>query len=151
MKARYLFAVAVAGVAAVVLFASLAIAAFDAPSGFTRVELESGAASIPVADLAPGRVRHFELGDTGIRFFAHKGADGVIKTAFDACKLCWAQRQGFSQRGDFMVCNSCGKQTLIGAIGEFGHDCSPISLPHARAGNEIMIETGAFLKGAQYF
>ena len=132
-------------------FAGFGGAAFEAPSKYQRIELESGKALIDLAELTPGKTRHFQLGETGIKFFAYKGMDGVVVTAFDTCKLCWSQRQGFSQRGEMMSCNSCGKESMITAIADFGHDCSPIVIRHRILDGNIRIEAGEFLSGAKYF
>lgn len=151
MTGRLCITIAAAVLAAALSFAAVAAAGFEAPSKYKRIGLESGVVTIPLAELGSGRVRYYELEDTGIKFFTYMGEDGVIVTAFDACKLCYGQHQGFSQNSALAVCNSCGKKTLISALREFGHDCSPIALPHNVAGDNLTIESAAFLAGARYF
>jgi uncharacterized membrane protein len=150
MKRVYLLMI-IASALLVTAFSGTGGAAFETPSKYTKVELESGAANIGLTELKPGKVRHFQLGETGIKFFAYKGMDGVVITAFDTCKLCWSQKTGFSQRGEMMTCNSCGKESMITAIADFGHDCSPIVINHQIRNGNIHIEAGEFLAGAKYF
>lgn len=54
---------------------------------------------------------------TNIRFFAVKASDGSIKTAFDACDVCYKSKKGYHQEGDYMVCNNCGKRFAISNLG----------------------------------
>ena len=54
--------------------------------------------SIPLDDIGT-EAKFFEYESDGktVRFFAVKGSDGDIKTAFDACDVCFNSRKGYSQ------------------------------------------------------
>jgi hypothetical protein len=63
----------------------------------------------------------------GAKYFAVKANDGSIKTAFDACDVCGGTK-GYSQEGNDMVCNNCGRHFNINSLGEdniFGGGCWP--------------------------
>ena len=53
----------------------------------------------------------------GIKFFIVKDKKNNIKTAFDACDVCYKSRKGYSQNGDDMVCNNCGNHYPISELG----------------------------------
>jgi hypothetical protein len=90
----------------------------------------------------------------GIRFFAVRASDGSIRTAFDACDVCYASRKGYRQEGDFMVCNNCGNRYLIDGLGTentFGGGCWPGYLPSNIAGNSLIIKKSDLENGRYRF
>ena len=51
---------------------------------------------------------HYDVENVRVKFFAVEGSDGSIHVALDACDVCFAEKQGYSQQGNIMVCNNCG-------------------------------------------
>lgn len=76
-----------------------------------------------------------------IKFFAVKASDGSIKTAFDACDVCYKNKRGYSQEGNEMVCNNCGKKFPINRLGteNTGSGCWPGYLPNTVNDGKIVI------------
>ncbi len=92
--------------------------------------------------------------NTHIKYFAVKASDGSIKTAFDACDVCFRSKNGYSQDGDFMVCNNCGNRYPISGLGtenKAGGGCWPGYLPSKVEGENLMIKQSDLEKGGYGF
>lgn len=101
-----------------------------------------------------GKTRHFiyktEDG-IAIRYFILKSSDGVFRVAFDACDVCWSENKGYCQKGDFMVCNNCGKQFPSARINEIRGGCNPAPLNHKVENGNVIIQVTDLLEGKRYF
>ena len=87
----------------------------------------------------------------GIRFFAIKAEDGSIKTAFDACDVCYSSNKGYRQEGDYMICNNCGNRYPISGLGTEnlkGGGCWPGYLPSKVEGDYLIVKEKDLNKGA---
>jgi len=90
----------------------------------------------------------------GIKYFAVKAQDGRIKTAFDACEVCYSSNKGYSQDGNVMVCNNCGNKYPIAGLGTenlMGGGCWPGYLPSKIKGEYLIIKESDLEKGAYRF
>jgi uncharacterized membrane protein len=58
-----------------------------------------------------------EIDGVKIKFFAIKDENGEIKTAFDACDVCFNSKKGYTQDGEYMVCNNCGNRYHVSGLG----------------------------------
>jgi len=90
----------------------------------------------------------------GIRYFAVKANDGSIKTAFDACDVCYSSRKGYSQQGNVMVCNNCGNKYPISGLGTEnlrGGGCWPGYLPNTIKEENLIIKVSDLKKGDYRF
>ena len=79
----------------------------------------------------------------GVRFFAVRAEDGLIKTAFDACDVCYGSKKGYRQEGAYMVCNNCGNKYPISGLGTEnlkGGGCWPGYLPSKIVGENLVIK-----------
>ena len=142
-------------VSAVLVLAAGAVSALNMP-GFGKsetVKALNGAVSIPLAKVTDGKAHYFRFNNDGkaIGFFAVKGADGNIRTAFDACDVCYREKKGYEQQGDSMLCKNCNKKFAIARIGEgSGGGCNPAALK-ARTVNGSLVITADDLKGGSRF
>lgn len=78
-----------------------------------------------------------------IRFFAVKADDGTIKTAFDACDVCYAAKKGYKQEGKYMVCNNCGRRFAVSGLGTENKNpggCWPGYLPNTIDVGNVVIK-----------
>ena len=78
----------------------------------------------------------------GSRFFVIKADDGTIKTAFDACDVCYGAGKGYRQEGNYMICNNCGLQFAISGLGIENRTpggCWPSYLPNIIEGDNLII------------
>ena len=107
-----------------------------------------------VADFSDGRARHFALktpGGTEVRYFVLKSSDGVIRAAFDACDVCWRSNKGYTQDGDVMVCNNCGRRFPSVSVNEVQGGCNPAPLVRTIQGDKLIIAKADIYAGARYF
>jgi len=109
--------------------------------------------SIPLSELS-GKARFYEYktaaGKT-VRFFAVKSSDGVYRAALDACDSCFAEKKGYSQEGEDMVCNNCGMHFHSSKINEVKGGCNPVGLERKVAGDTLNLSARELEAGAGYF
>jgi len=89
-----------------------------------------------------------------VRYFVVKGKDGSIKSAFDACDVCYKSRKGYRQKGDDMICNNCGNYYPISGLGtkNLGGGCWPGYLENSIEGDYIVIKKSDLdTGGKRYF
>lgn len=101
-----------------------------------------------------GKARHFthKTSDgVAIRYFIVKSSDGVIRAAFDACDVCFAEGKGYTQKGDFMVCNNCGRKFQSARINEVSGGCNPVPLTRTVRDGKLILRTEDIEKGKKYF
>ena len=101
-------------------------------------------------------VKWYEYNSNGIKikYFAVKAKDGTIKTAFDACDVCYGSKKGYRQEGDVMVCNNCGNRYPISGLGTEnlrGGGCWPGYLPSKIEEDNLIIKISDLKKGAYRF
>lgn len=118
-----------------------------------KVKSENGEISIPIKKVNDGKAHYFSFNENGtdIHFFIVKSADGVIRAAFDACDVCYPAKKGYSQNGDFMVCNNCGRQFHSNRINVVQGGCNPAPLKRQTKGDLLVIQVSDILNGARYF
>jgi len=93
----------------------------------------------------------YDLDGKKIRLFAIKAKDGSIKTAFDACDVCYYSGKGYRQEGDYMVCNNCGNRYLIAGLGTENKNpggCWPGYLSNIVEGDYLLIKKGDLERGS---
>jgi uncharacterized membrane protein len=119
-----------------------------------KVKAVNGVVSIPLAKVSDGKSHFYRFTDNGkeIDFFVVKSAKGEIKTAFDACDVCYHEKKGYQQGGQDMICKNCNKKFAIDRIGphETG-GCNPSYLPHQQNGGNVVISVGDLKAGARFF
>ena len=84
----------------------------------------------------------YDFNGKKISFFAVRASDGSIRTAFDACDVCYGSKKGYSQQGNQMVCNNCGNRYPIDGLGTEnlrGGGCWPGYLPSRIEGDSLII------------
>ena len=110
--------------------------------------------TIPLADLQPMQARFYKVSLNGgeTRFFAVRGADGQVRTALDACDVCFKERKGYEQRGDLMLCRNCNLTFPIERIGPTSvGGCNPHFLPSRVEGDRLVITVEQLQSGTRYF
>jgi len=115
----------------------------------------NGEFKIPLSDISENaKWYEYESNGVAIRFFAVKASDGSIKTAFDACDVCYRYKKGYRQEGDYMVCNNCGRRFLINNLGTENKNpggCWPGYLPSKIDGQYLVIKKSDIEKGRWRF
>lgn len=110
--------------------------------------------SLDAAQFADGKARHFAYQSpegVEVRYFVLKSSDGVIRAAFDACDVCWRANKGYTQDGDVMICNNCGRRFASVKVNEVKGGCNPAPLNRQLVGGKVVIKVADILEGGRFF
>lgn len=110
--------------------------------------------SLDAAQFDDGKARHFAyMAPEGIqvRYFVLKSSDGVIRAAFDACDVCWRANKGYTQDGDVMICNNCGRRFASVKVNEVKGGCNPAPLVRNVVDGKVIIKVADILEGRRFF
>ncbi len=112
-----------------------------------------GDVTIALADVSDGKAHFFsyDAGGTQVKYFVLKSPDGKVRAAFDACDVCYAQKKGYRQEGDEMVCNNCGRRFPSTKINEVEGGCNPSPVNRTIKGETLVLKTADLQAGVQYF
>lgn len=88
---------------------------------------KDGYLSIPIKDLSQtASFYKANLGDTEVELVALKDSNGNLRTAFNACQVCYSSGRGYYvQDGDYLVCQNCGNSFTIDQVGVLSGGCNP--------------------------
>jgi len=143
-------------VCGIVLLTVATVGAFSIPgmNRHEKVKSANGAVAIPIAKVSDGEAHFYRFPDSGkeLKFFVVKGRDGVIRTAFDACDVCFREKKGYVQQGETMICRNCNMRFAISRIGPHAvGGCNPSYLPHRQLSGNIIISVPDLKAGARFF
>ncbi len=142
-------------VALAVALASLAprAHAFGLFGGPKEVKAKNGVVQLPLADVSDGKAHFFsyKTGGKDVQFFVLKSKDGQIRSAFDACDVCYRAKKGYTQEGDTMRCNNCGMKFHSTKIMEVKGGCNPSPLARTLDATSITIREADLKAGIGYF
>ena len=114
---------------------------------------QTGKVLLAAADYADGKARfyRFDARSGPIDFFVVRSADGVIRTAFDTCDVCYRERKGYRQEGNDMVCNNCDQHFRTDLVNVVKGGCNPTPLRRQQQGETVAIAVKDIEQGAGYF
>lgn len=103
-----------------------------------------GVVKIPLSEISD-TAKFYDYNSNGVNiwYFVVKASDGSIKTAFDACDVCYRSRKGYRQEGNDMICNNCGlsfKTDDLGTKNKNPGGCWPGYLPNRIENNNVIIK-----------
>jgi uncharacterized membrane protein len=110
--------------------------------------------SINVSAMRPGSARLFCYTDDAgkrLRFVLARGADGKVRSVFDACRQCFAFHRGYRVAGGELICRACGNRYSIDRMTEGKASCVPVSLPHEDDSGIVHIKTADLKAGRALF
>lgn len=122
-------------------------------SKFKTLEPENGTLRIPVDEINDGNAHFFKTraaNGTMVAFFALKSKDGVIRSAIDACDVCYRSGKGYVQDGDFMVCENCKMRFQSSRINVAKGGCNPAPLERNIQGSYLVINMADINKNSWY-
>ena len=128
-------------------------AAFGLFGAHKKVKDVNGKIEIPLKKVDDGKAHYFKFEQDGttINFFVVQSNDGVIRAAFDACDVCFPAKKGYTQDGDFMICNNCGRRFHSSRINVVEGGCNPAPLRRQVVGDKLVIKISDIIPGARYF
>lgn len=149
--------VVLAGVALVIVAVAAVAVVATRGGGTTEATTTQVAAGgdvrIALADVSDGKAHFYsyDAGGTEVKYFVLKSSDGKVRAAFDACDVCYAQKKGYHQEGDEMVCNNCGRRFPSTKINVLEGGCNPSPLTRTVKGQALVLATADLQSGVQYF
>lgn len=114
---------------------------------------KSGWVRLPVSAFDDYAAHYYTymLDDQPIEFFVLKSTDGIVRSAFNACDVCYRSLKGYSQEGQIMVCSNCGSQFPADQINVLRGGCNPSPLERSVVGDNLEIHVDDIILGAVYF
>jgi uncharacterized membrane protein len=146
-------AILVAGVLAVIFISGCSTTGNTGAVTGQPVVSDSNVMKIPLSEITSSASFYtYNAGGKTVKFFAVRGSDGEVRTAFDACDVCGGYK-GYRQQGNDMVCNNCGRYFNIDSIGtkNRGGGCWPSYLGHVEEGDYIVIKESDISAGKYMF
>ena len=122
-------------------------------SSAEKVAAQNGVVVLDMKELANGESKHFQFqeGATTIRFFVVRDNQGALRTALDACDVCWHADKGYKQQDGSMQCVNCGQFFALGRIGDVKGGCNPHPIAFTVEGNTLNVTAQELLAGAGFF
>lgn len=114
---------------------------------------QDGKVRFSAEDFSDGNARFYRFqGQSGpISFFVVKSSDGVVRSAFNTCDVCYKALKGYRQEGHEMVCNNCDQRFPTDKINIVKGGCNPAPLNRQQLGEKIVIAAADIEKGSWYF
>jgi uncharacterized membrane protein len=109
--------------------------------------------TIPVSGLKDGTAHFFssDVGGTTVKYFVIAAPDGTLRTAFDACQVCYAAKKGYTQKGDAMQCNNCGRVFPTAQIDVQHGGCNPGPIEAEVKGGNLVVPYSQLEAGTPLF
>lgn len=120
---------------------------------YPLVVAEDGALQFPLSTFDDYAAHHYTYMHESkpIEFFVLKSKDGVVRAAFNACDVCYLSKKGYTQDGDVMVCNNCGRRFPADQINVVQGGCNPSPLDRTVEGDSLIIREDDVIQGNVYF
>ena len=104
----------------------IATTAVDSAESVTSIK-KDGYLAIPIAGLSQtASFYKADLDGTEVELVALKDSKGNLRTAFNACQVCYSSGRGYyRQEGEYLVCQNCGNSFTMDQVGEISRGCDP--------------------------
>ena len=115
--------------------------ASDAQESVARIPVSE--VSIPVSEVSTSAKWYtYDSDGLKVRYFLVKGTDGKIHLGTDACDVCYKNKKGYTQDGNVLTCNNCGKTFAINNLGveNLSGGCWPSYIPMKIENNNLIIQ-----------
>ena len=106
--------------------ANITTTADDSAENVTSIK-KDGYLAIPIANLSQtASFYKADLDGTEVELVALKDSKGNLRTAFNACQVCYSSGRGYYvQNGEYLVCQNCGNSFTIDQVGIASGGCNP--------------------------
>ena len=114
---------------------------------------ENGQVRLPLSTFDDYEAHHYTYMHEGnsIEFFVLKSQEGTVRAAFNACDVCYQAKKGYTQDGEYMICNNCGRRFPADQINVLQGGCNPSPLDRTVEGDTLIIEEEDIRAGMGYF
>lgn len=147
--------IAFIAIVAIVTIATIALTTSLNKNKNNVEEFEERIITIPLNELSTtAQFYEEEIDGVAVKFFAVKDDEGNVKTAFDACDVCFNSKKGYTQQGDYVVCNNCGNKYHISGLGTENKakgGCWPSYLPSETEDENLIINLSDIAQGKYKF
>ncbi len=128
-------------------------AATSGHAPYAQVVADNGVVQLAAATFDDYKAHYYTYMHDGdpIEFFVLKSSDGVVRAAFNACDVCFESHRGYTQSGEEMVCNNCGRRFPADQINVLQGGCNPSPLQRALDGDTLVIRAEDIAAGSAYF
>ncbi len=122
-------------------------------SRYAEVKESNGEVRLALSDVSDGKAHYYSYqdGEKAIKFFVIKSRDGVVRAAFDACDVCFPEKKGYTQEGDFMVCSNCGRKFHSTQVNVVEGGCNPAPLAREVVGEQLVLKVADIRPGGRFF
>ena len=113
----------------------------------------NGSVRVPLPALDDKKASYYAYssGNKTIKFFVLRASDGSVRTALDACTVCYQAKLGYRQDGDAMICKNCGMRFQSANIGIITGGCNPIPIKNVAEKQFVVLQAKDLEAGAKYF
>ncbi|PLX71737.1 MAG: DUF2318 domain-containing protein [Denitrovibrio sp.] len=138
---------------ALIMLLTVVAACGESNGKYSTITPKNGILSIPLSEVSDGSAHYYTVNSNGkeVKFFVLKSRDGVIRAAFDACDVCYPEKKGYRQEGEFMICNNCGQKFHSSRINVLKGGCNPSPLAREPKGDHLEISMNDVATGSRYF
>lgn len=135
------------------LLAILTLAALTMASLLPAARAADDVVKIPVSEVSDtAKFYKFDAEGVTIKYFLVKAPDGSIRSALDACDVCFPAKKGYKQSGEFMNCVNCGQRFHISRVGMVKGGCNPHPVKNTVEGDTtVVISKAELAEGVRYF
>lgn len=110
------------------------------------------AVKIPLKDVSDSaKFYKLDVDGTTVKYFVLKAPDGTVRSALDACDVCFPEKKGYKQQGEFMICTNCGQKFHVSRVGMVKGGCNPHPLTNKVEGSDVVILKSDLALGVKYF
>ncbi|MGA1819631.1 MAG: DUF2318 domain-containing protein [Thermoplasmatota archaeon] len=126
------------------------------PISYRDNDVSGGDIVVKKADLSDGKFHYFAYAIDGVsvKYFTVIDDTGKVRTAFDACEVCYEAKRGYTKDGDYARCENCGQKFSLSDLGTKNADsrgCWPGYLPHTNEADNIRIKISDLRVGRYLF
>jgi len=108
--------------------------------------------SIPLSDVSEtAKFYKLDVDGVTVKYFLLKAPDGTVRAALDACDVCYPEKKGYKQAGEFMICANCGMKFHVSRVAMVKGGCNPHPLPNKVEGDKVIISKSDLAQGVKYF
>ena len=120
---------------------------------YTKIKPDGDEIKIAINKVNDGMPHYYKinLSEKEIKFFVLMSDDGIVRVAFDACDVCFPRGKGYSQDGDFMICNNCGQSFHETKINIIKGGCNPAPVDRIFDKQFLYVSVDSLQQGAFYF